>query len=151
MNTDRAIKLLTKLGAIDEKLGNLTRERDEVTAELTSIIGSQSSTTTAASKGAKTGTKPSTGTEGGLGPTKILPVLLSSPGLDLAGIAQKVGEKAQPIALALSHLVKKGLAYSDKGLYYPAVPVNLGAAAKATSTPPMGSYVTPDDEETETV
>lgn len=126
-NTDKRLKLVTRLGQIEEKITNLQAEYNDVATELASTFQSTEAPT---NKGAKT-IKTVAVKDGELG-NKIVAFLQSNGGKDLAQLSAALGVEPKKIGLSLYHQQKKGRVFSDKGQYYAAATI-MAAAAKTTT------------------
>jgi hypothetical protein len=124
---ERLTRLGTKLDTINEKINDLSAQRDAIYAELVGITGA-TRTTTPAAKGTVTGKqrgRPSLG-------DRIVRFLTDNPDSDLSTIATKMRVKGNQAALSLYHLAQSGTvgvdtngAYRLTGASAPAQRLNI--------------------------
>jgi len=126
--SDKIQKLAAKLGVVDEKMGNLTDERNQISNEITALLtSSDNSATNTAPKSTKT-TKP------GQLSARVVAYLTSNPGKTVQDIAAKLGVEAKRIGVAIYHLSKSGTVAAKSGMYF--VSPNLAVAAKSAPALP---------------
>lgn len=128
-NVDKATKLMVKLGLVEEKITNFEQERDEIVAEIQSILTGSSQRTTGPVAGISGHKK---GKKGALG-EKILEFMVANPTVtNVSTIAKGLRVMPNAVALSLFHLKNKGRAFQQGDNYYPAVPAMAAKIAPPT-------------------
>jgi hypothetical protein len=146
-NNEKVIKLVTKLGQLDDKIADLTVQRDQTCAEINQLIQKTAPQPTAAKTSPTTWSKKTAPSGETLG-SKIQQILDNIPtGQTLTDLASKLKVTPQQISLSIHHLKTAGKIFQNGSVYVTATPMMV--AAKTAPAAPMGSYVTPDDEETD--